>query len=353
MGNLAAVRLLAFLSMPLGDPGQHAQINLQSAGSSMGATSRGGEDQVFPAAPAETKPASLRFGSRSASPIPAIPEPDPSLPDELACLDIALWTAGPAEANPDPEAHIDSNVAPSDDARIVKMPDSVVLPLSTPNPNPVAVERGFQWGKAFNQSSLFLGIQHAFRFGFESTTRTELKGPFFRDYFATVKSLRGWRDGDSFFTNYIGHPMQGAITGFIYTHNDPAARRLEVRMNKQYWMSRFKAAAWSAAYSLQFELGLVGEAALGNVGRKPAKGSNHPMAYVDLVVTPVLGAAWRVGEDLLDQYVIRRIEDKTNNRLVRILARCFLNPSRTVANFLRREEVWYRDDRYLRGGQRP
>ncbi len=356
MRTRAAIALFALISMPLLVAGQQAQINPQGAGTSMVSTSRKrGEEPASPKSPDEIKPASERFDSRLAQRIGAIPVSFPTVPDQLACLDIALWTpANSAEANPVPEFLSDSNDATSDDTRTGKPPDSVAaLPLSTATPRVGTAERGFQWGAAFNQLSFFLGFQHAFRFTFESSTRTELKGPFFRDYFASVRRLRGWSDGDSFLVNYVGHPMQGAITGFTYTNNDPAARRLEVRLKKEYWKSRLKAAAWSAAYSLQFELGMLGEAALGNVGLKPAKGSNHPMGYVDLVVTPVLGTAWLVGEDLLDQHVIRRIEDKTNNRLIRILARCFLNPSRTVANFLRRQEVWYRDDRYLRGGQRP
>src|SRR5262249_28473254 len=30
------------------------------------------------------------------------------------------------------------------------------------------------------------------------------------------------------------------------------------------------------------------------------------MAYVDLVVTPVVGAGWLVGEDMIDRYLIQR-----------------------------------------------
>ncbi len=243
----------------------------------------------------------------------------------------------------------------SDDTGPVKQPGPTNQPF---NPGGVIPQdgnekRGFQWRAALNQSYLFLGIQHAFRFATEPSTRADLKGPFFRDYFASVGNLRGWRDGDEFYVNYVGHSLQGAVTGFIYVNNDPAARRLQVGLNKAYMMSRLKATAWSAVHSLQFELGPLSEASLGNVGLKPGEKSNHPMGYVDLVVTPVLGTAWVVGEDLLDRYVIRRIEDKTQNRLIRILARTFLNPSRTLANLLRGQEVWYRDDRYLRGGRRP
>jgi hypothetical protein len=52
-----------------------------------------------------------------------------------------------------------------------------------------------------------------------------------------------------------------------------------------------------------------------------------------------------VGEDAIDRYLIRRIEQHTNRRIVQILARGGLNPSRTAANVLRLELPWYRDTR--------
>jgi hypothetical protein len=69
------------------------------------------------------------------------------------------------------------------------------------------------------------------------------------------------------------------------------------------------------------------------------------MAYVDLVVTPVAGTGWLVGEDMLDRYLIRRLEDKIGNRKLRILIRTFLNPTRSFANVLRGHWPWYRDNR--------
>jgi hypothetical protein len=74
------------------------------------------------------------------------------------------------------------------------------------------------------------------------------------------------------------------------------------------------------------------------------------MGYVDLVVTPVLGTAWLVGEDLIDRYVIRYIETKVKNRVVRAIVRSFLNPSRSFANMHRGKLFWRRDDRPLRAG---
>lgn len=203
----------------------------------------------------------------------------------------------------------------------------------------------FNWNSAFRQSMIFLSIEHAFRLTTESGTRADLKGPFFKDYFKALKSLRGWDDGDPFLVNYIGHPMAGSVSGFIQVQNDPKGVREEVSLNKRYWQSRLKAFGWSFAYSTQFELGLFSEAALGNIGIRPYGKAKHPMAYVDLVVTPVVGTGWLVGEDMLDRYLIQRLEDKISSRVVRLLIRTFLNPTRSFANLLRDQRPWYRDNR--------
>jgi hypothetical protein len=203
----------------------------------------------------------------------------------------------------------------------------------------------FDWNAAFRQSMIFLCIEHAFRLATEGGTRADLKGPFFKDYFKALKSLRGWDDGDPFLVNYIGHPMAGSVSGFIQVQNDPKGAKEEVSLNKKYWQSRLKAFGWSIAYSTQFELGLFSEASLGNIGIRPYGKAKHPMAYVDLVVTPVVGTGWLVGEDMLDRYLIRRLEDKTSSRVVRLVIRTFLNPTRSFANLLRDRRPWYRDNR--------
>ena len=207
------------------------------------------------------------------------------------------------------------------------------------------IRTSFDWNDAFRQSMIFLGIEHAFRLATEQGTRAELKGPFFKDYFRALKSLRGWDDGDPFLVNYIGHPIAGSISGFIQVQNDPKGAKEEVSLNKSYWRSRLKAFGWSFAYSTQFELGLFSEASLGNIGMHPNYKTKHPMAYVDLVVTPVAGTGWLVGEDMLDRYLIRRLEDKIGNRKLRLLIRTFLNPTRSFANLLRVQRPWYRDNR--------
>ncbi len=193
------------------------------------------------------------------------------------------------------------------------------------------------------QSGLFLGIEHGFRFATEPDTRHQLRGPFVMDY---LHSLKGgtphWGDTDPFLVNYVGHPMQGAVTGFIWTQNHPVESRLEFANTPQYWRSRLKSMGWSALYSTQFELGPVSEASLGNLGSPMVP---RTMGVVDLVMTPLGGFGFQVAEDMLDRFAVRWVEDKIPSRPVIILARGFLNPARSFANCLRFRTPWHRDSR--------
>ena len=195
---------------------------------------------------------------------------------------------------------------------------------------------GFRWGPAIRQSLLFLGVQHGYAMT-QPKTRRALKGPFLRDYAKSVKSLSGWGDGGKFFTNYIAHPMQGSLTGFIYVQNDPRGAGQSFSGSGKYWKSRMKALAWSAAWSTQFEIGPISQASLGNVGL------SGKQTYVDLVITPTVGTAMLIGEDILDKYVVQPIEGWSGNRLIRIFMRMILNPTRSVANLIQFKKPWYRD----------
>lgn len=197
------------------------------------------------------------------------------------------------------------------------------------------------------QSLFFAGIEHGFRL-FQGKTRRELRGPFFRDYLSSARSLGGWGDGDSVFTNYVAHPMQGAVAGYIYAHNDPDGRFEQFGHSPSYWRSRTKALAWSAVYSTQFEIGPFSEASIGNVGKKPGT-----MGYVDLTMTPVGGFAWILAEDALDRYWIERRELATSSLNRRRFYRMALNPTRTFANLLRLKKPWHRDGRPISYGIGP
>ena len=200
-----------------------------------------------------------------------------------------------------------------------------------------ASEESFHLSSAIKQSLIFLGVQHGYALT-QPKTRRDLKGPFFKDYTRSVSSLHGWADGGKFFTNYIAHPMQGSLLGFIQVQNDPKGKKLRYNESKAYWRSRLKALAWSAAWSTQFEIGPVSQASIGNVGL------HGKQTYVDIVMTPTAGLGLLILEDYLDQKIIRVIERKSKSYYVKITTRTFLNPTRSVANLLQFKTPWYRAD---------
>lgn len=202
----------------------------------------------------------------------------------------------------------------------------------------------FQWKPALQQSSTMLLVQHAFRLK-QLKTRQELDFPLLFDsgYRKAVSGIDGWADGDSFLTNDVAHPMMGAISGYIQIQNDPVGRNLKFSSTRMYWRSRFRALAWSAVYSTNFELGPLSEASLGHVGKKP--GTN---GLTDFVVTPVGGFGVIVLEDWLDRTIISRLERRSSIGTQRIM-RILLNPDRSIANLLRRKVPWHRDNRPLMG----
>ena len=195
-----------------------------------------------------------------------------------------------------------------------------------------------QWGPLLRESAMFLGVQHAFRFATEPGTRAGMKGPFFPGWYDAITSLHGWADGDPFLVNYVGHPMQGAVTGYIWVQNDPRYRSVRFGRDKAYWKGRLRAAAFAWAYSTQFELGPVSEASLGKIQ------STHPQqGLVDHVATPSTGLLWMLGEDVMDRYVVENLERRISSAPLRAIIRTGLNPSRSFANVFRFKVPWYRD----------
>jgi hypothetical protein len=201
-------------------------------------------------------------------------------------------------------------------------------------------DESVNWKALVGQSSLFLGIQHGFRLSTEPGTRNGLKGPFWNGYYNALSNLHGWADGDPFYVNYIGHPMQGAVSAYIWNQNDGKYRRAEFGRNSAYWKSRLRATAFSWAYSTQFEIGPISEASIGKIQNL------HPQqGFVDHVATPLIGLAWQIGEDAIDRYIIRKFEARSDNKWAGRLLRGGLNPSRSFANLLRWQPPWHRDSR--------
>lgn len=195
-----------------------------------------------------------------------------------------------------------------------------------------------RWKSLLVQAFEFIAIEHAFRVGTQPETRATMDGPFFQGYARSIDNLHGWADGDPFLVNYVGHPMQGAVSGFIFVQNDLRYEKAEFGKNKAYWKSRLRATAFAWAYSEQFEIGPISEATIGQA-YYPQQG------FVDHVITPTIGLAWMITEDSLDRYVISRLESHTANPWIKMFARAGINPSRSMANMLRGEVPWHRDTR--------
>ncbi len=190
---------------------------------------------------------------------------------------------------------------------------------------------------AIIDSLRLLVVEHTSRVVFQQKTRRELAGPFFGDYFRSVRIPHTWSDGDPWAVNYIGHPIHGAASGFIWLDHEDGAHDPRIGFSREYWTSRARATAWSAAYSLQFEFGLLSEASIGNVGLRPST-----RGWVDHVVTPAGALGIMVAEDVLDRYFIVRIESWTGNPLLRAIARIGLNPSRALSNSVQGRMPWSR-----------
>lgn len=181
---------------------------------------------------------------------------------------------------------------------------------------------------------------------------------YWRDYKQSLASWvhSGWNDSDPLIYGYIGHPIQGVAASYIYLQNDPKSEKLEYSNTKEYWHSRLKATLWNAVYSTQWNIGPISEATVEKYGTLHRdfwnRGSNQyrwtSMGQIDLVMTPVGGFGWLVGEDLLDRFVTRRVEGVTRNPFLIDATRCALDPIRIGTNLLHGKRPWYRASRDAR-----
>jgi hypothetical protein len=231
------------------------------------------------------------------------------------------------------------------------------------------------WSPALWQSVEFLATEHSFRIASDPYARYLLiHKPFWHDYFASAKhfDMARWGDGDDFLVNYIGHPIQGSVSGDIFLQNDPRGRSARFGRSSAYWHSRLQAMAWAGAYSAYFEIGpVLSEAAIGNEGgysyvptcgfypcqKKPGahyKPVTNNTGWVDFVVTPTVGMGWIVMEDAIEREFVDRIAKSSSAPEYKVL-RGALAPSRTFANLLAGKSPWYRypETDYLRavGGE--
>lgn len=233
---------------------------------------------------------------------------------------------------------------------------------------PETQKQGFHWRRALTESFTFLVIEQAYVVHTDFSWVVVENGiPFnhyWRDYMQSLSSWwhAGWSAGEDPLYNYVGHPIQGALTSYIEIQNDPKSEKLEFANTKVYWLSRLKATLWNTVYSTQWSMGPLSEMTVEKYGTKArppwnANGSfpcNTNTCYsgvgkVNLVMTPVGGFGWVLAEDILDKKIAEELVEKhTNNRFLIDTVRCALNPIRGGANILHGEHPWYRASRDAR-----
>jgi len=186
----------------------------------------------------------------------------------------------------------------------------------------------------------YLGVMHSFRLGTEAGAREALNNSVVGGYFKSMGAMHGWSDGDGYYENYLGHPIEGAVSGYIWIHHDPRYRVVQFGTDRDYWMSRLRAYAFAWAFSEQFEIGPISEASIGQIQRYCCQ-----YGFVDHVITPNGGLVWMLAGDALDRYVTVPIENRIHNTNVRILARMAFTPPQTFANLMMFHSPWRRENR--------
>jgi hypothetical protein len=217
----------------------------------------------------------------------------------------------------------------------------------------------FRWRNALAEELEHLTSEHTWNLSTNYWVRyNTFHGRFLHNYWMAVEGFRfsRWHDDNPFLDDWIGHPMMGAISSYIEIQNNPRAMTLEIGKDRAYWHSRLVAMAWSAVYSTQWKLGPLSEASIGNTGGpvyfdNDAHKWTNGSGFVGLVSTPVGGTVWLIGEDLLDRYVVQRLEERSTN-VGFLLGISILTPSRSFANLMRWKAPWYRDIRTVKAGAR-
>jgi hypothetical protein len=229
----------------------------------------------------------------------------------------------------------------------------------------------YHWKGLILQSFAFMSLEDGVRImtANQHDRQLLLNKPFWSDYWASLGqfNMRRWNDGDSFPVNYVGHPFQGAISGYIEIQNDPRGRDLELSMDHNYWKSRFRSFIWSTVYSTQSEIGPMGEAAIFNEGGftypinckhdnpvcySTAKYTNNT-GWVDFIITPVVGTLLLVGEDAVDHFITDPLVEHHHHALPYEFLRAGANPNRSLANILRGHMPYYRDYEHPGSNESP
>lgn len=264
-----------------------------------------------------------------------------------ACCDTGVGLVSPE--NGDPVAELSTDGGRDLTSGVVGTPSDPNAPLvettsgsgtAPRGPNTEVPGQGVEWKALARDSLFFLGVMHSFRIATEPSTREGLHNSVLGGYFKALGAMHGWSDGDGYYENYLGHPIQGGVSGYLWLIHDPQYRNTEFGRSRDYWMGRLRAMGFAWAFSEQFEVGLLSEASIGQIQRYCCA-----YGFVDHIITPAGGLFWMVGGDAIDRYLTRRIEDHTHNTALRIIARVGLNPPQGFANLMAFQVPWRRENR--------
>lgn len=218
--------------------------------------------------------------------------------------------------------------------------------------------QGYHWKALLWQSLAFTAVEDTYRFSTDAYARhLTATAPYWRDYIISMQhwDMTRWSDGDDFLVDYIGHPMQGAVSAYLEIQNSPTQKYLQIGKSRAYWKSRFDAMLWATVFSTQQKIGPLGEAAIGSAGgytyalhcpfpcTNPKAEYTNNTGWTDFIATPVGGTLWVIGEDAIDRFISDPIQERHPDSLFPKIVRGALNPTRTAANALRGKNPWYRD----------
>ena len=303
------------------------------------------------------QPASDRSSQPSSSPYPDAPIPSGAL-DQTTVLP----AASPSPSSSSLFSGLQWQLT-SGDASEVPLPfepavrptsQSPYVPLEKcPTDKTRARECRMHWGPMVIETFLYNAFEDAgnvytgYWYRWETT-----HGKWWDRYIDSAAGWRWdkWKDDNPGLDDYVGHPMMGAITNSIWIQNDPKGMTLMFQNDRQYWISRLRALAWSTAYSFWWKLGPTGEASVGHNGDHyftDKDVNTNETGWVEFVTTPIGGFGWTIGEDYLDKHLVTKLEEKSHNPILLTLDN-FLTPSRGFANILRFRPPWYRDSRIVK-----
>jgi hypothetical protein len=224
-------------------------------------------------------------------------------------------------------------------------------------------ECSVRWTPTLVQSGQFLAILTAgnivkdegLRIAFVQAVR---EGKFIDNWLQSLSNYRWtrWSQDAPWKDDYVGHPMMGAITNYIWIQNDPYGQTMQWENSREYWYSRLRALPLTTAFSFQWKLGPISEASIGNAGiafyRDPHSGRwTNDTGVSPLVTTPVGGLLWTVGEDILDKKLVPILEAKSRNPLY-LFVISFANPARSFSNMMQFKAPWYRPYRHVKASWR-